>query len=139
MENCGFTGTRYGMTFDQIIKVDEFLLNNENFDIFHHGDCVGADAESHRLAQTNGLAIVVHPPTDPKFRAYCKGMFVKIRDPKPYHDRNRDIVNESDFLLATPRTFIEEKKGGTWYTIRYAKEVEKPGMIIWPDGSSEEF
>lgn len=52
--------------------------------------------------------------------------------------RNHDIVDATEWLIATPKKF-EEIRSGTWATVRYAKKVKKPVTIIWPDGSIEEW
>lgn len=99
---------------------------------FHHGDCVGADAEAHDLAIALAATIVIHPPTNSLSRAHCKGD--DSRAPKPYLDRNRDIVDETDVLVAAPADMTEQPKGGTWYTIRYARKQGRVINIVWPDG-----
>ena len=128
----GFTGTRHGMTEEQIRAAD---FESWEFGELHHGDCVGADTDMHRIARANGLVIAGHPPSDPRLRAYndCDLLFPE----KPYHDRNRDIVDACDVLLATPAEDEEQEKGGTWYTVRYAREVGKRLSIIWPSGKVE--
>jgi hypothetical protein len=40
---------------------------------------------------------------------------------KPYLVRDKDIVEEIDVLIAAPLE-TKRKKGGTWYTIKQAKE-----------------
>lgn len=132
-KRVGFTGTREGMTTDQIITVDGILSDDLIIRWAHHGDCVGADADFHRIAKLQGLFTKGHPPTDPKLRAYCD--FDEIADPRPYLLRNGDIVTETDFLIATPKEMTEQKKGGTWWTVRCARSEGKPIMIVWPDGS----
>lgn len=128
--DVGFTGTRHGMTDAQVDTVNAFLSNKE-IKCVHHGDCVGADTDFHGLATDSGLTVVIHPPEDDRLRAWNRSD--DIREPKPYLARNRDIVDESDFLIATPETSREEPKGGTWYTIRYAR-AKKPVLVVWPDG-----
>jgi hypothetical protein len=99
----------------------------------HHGDCIGADAQLHTLAKAAGLKIIIHPPIDPKKRAFCQE-YDEIREEKPYLDRNKDIVNESEFLIATPRTMHEVLRSGTWATVRYARSTNIDIAIIEPDG-----
>lgn len=129
----GFTGTRHGMTPEQIKAVD--FITMFDFDEVHHGDCVGADTDMHRIARANGQRVVGHPPSDPKLRAFneCD----ELRPEKPYLDRNHDIVDEADAVIATPGETTEVLRSGTWSTIRYAKEQKKPLAIVWPDGTVE--
>ena len=137
----GFTGTQSGMTFDQ---KNNFLVTlrelNEEFHLteFHHGDCIGADADAHKLMQIYfpHVEIRKHPPEDPKKRAFCEGGFCYTE--KPYLVRNHMIVDETDMLIATPENGNEEMRSGTWATIRYAKKTDKKITIISPDGNCKE-
>ena len=61
-------------------------------------------------------------------RAFCIGTIVK--EPQPYLQRNHNIVNECDMLVAFPSTSNEVLRSGTWSTIRYAKKAKKPVEII---------
>ena len=46
-----------------------------------------------------------------------------------------EIVDESDFLIGTPKGFCEELRSGTWSTIRYARKKGMEITIVYPDGS----
>jgi len=129
----GFTGTREGMTGEQEGTVSQ-LINDLGTTQFHHGDCEGADLQAAMIAADDwGIKLVVHPPENDKLRAWCYADV--LHDPKPYLDRNRDIVDACDVLLAAPKGYEEELRSGTWATIRYAQKVGKPVKIIWPNGS----
>lgn len=133
----GFTGTRAGMT-DMQRAVLRTLPEMKRV-WFHHGDCRGADEQAHEIA--NGLLsqIVIHPPVNDSWRANgglgCRADI--ILDPKPYLERNRDIVDAADILIAAPGSNDEQPRGGTWYTIRYARKMGKPIIIIYPAGRVE--
>lgn len=131
--NTGFTGTSQGMSDDQKAAVKNYLIDNFGGS-FHHGDCVGADAEASEIAAELGLWIVVHPPENESKRAFCQKVRV-ILPPKPYLERNRDIVNSCDRLIATPLEGGEILRSGTWATVRYARKVGKPVTIIYRDGT----
>ena len=131
----GFTGTRHGMTDEQKREFRmQFSLTTTKE--FHHGDCVGADAEAHDIVRLFESGIVVHVRPGPYTfaRAFKKGD-VKY-EPKFYFARNRDIVDTADFMFAAPNSFEEQATGGTWYTIRYARKTKISLCIIWPDGST---
>lgn len=152
----GFTGTRTGMTTDQSATLRERLSKKHTtwtmFSEFHHGDCTGADEEAHemmRVLVTRNwplrVDIIIHPPVDFRWRAGCgtsdeeaeglmQGM-IKILPEKPYLERDRDIVDATDMLIACPAGFDDRGNGGTWYTVRYAMKQVKPILLIWPDGS----
>lgn len=131
----GFTGTQRGMTIAQIQSFEAGLrLVFEPGAEFHHGDCIGADAEAYTIAVGLGFKIVIHPPIDPKKRAWCRAD--DIRQPKPYLDRNHDIVDATDFLIATPGEEAEQLRSGTWATVRYARKIGRKVLIIKPSGDS---
>lgn len=129
--SVGFTGTREGLTVPQtqalirIFETPPYLL--------HHGDCVGADAEVHEIARRAGVkTIIVHPPREDALRAFCTAD--ELRLPLPYLDRNRNIVGESSILLAAPNSTRERKRSGTWSTVRYARRLRRPVLLVFPDG-----
>lgn len=125
----GMTGTRDGMTGYQKEMFTSFLMRDDVTEL-HHGDCLGADKDAHDIAvKVGGIKIVIHPPEKSDLRAYCVGD--EYRKEKNYFARNRDIVNESDVLLGTPKS-VSNKRGGTWYTINYSKGKDKPTGIIHP-------
>lgn len=136
--HIGFTGTRHGMSKIQKQVLDrEFLnimyLNEKKPWYFHHGDCVGADAEAHEIASSCGALIVIHPPIRETLRAFCKP-YQYMYEPKHYLVRNFDIVSASSKVYACPKG-PEAARSGTWSTIRYARKLNKPLVIITPDGS----
>ena len=125
----GFTGTQEGMTHDQrMIFVDAILYFNPVQ--FRHGDCVGADKEAHDIvrAMLPDCNIVVHPPIKGDKRAFCNADIVLAT--REYLDRNRDIVDCCDILIAAPKSAKEELRSGTWATVRYAKKSCKPVKLI---------
>lgn len=127
----GITGTRHGCTLDQLYRLTDRLKSLGATEL-HHGDCCGADSQAHDIARRLELLIVGHPPIDDKLRAFRKCDI--MREPKDYLIRNRDIVNESDFLIALPFQNNNVARGsGTWYTIRYARKVNCPLQIIAPE------
>lgn len=104
--------------------------------LFRHGDCVGSDAESHDIVVPIGYSIIIHPPSNPKLRAYKTGALF-VMPPKDYHARNRDIVDPSERMIFTPDTPEYRIKSGTWYTWKYARERGIDTLVIRPDGSTQ--
>jgi hypothetical protein len=148
--DIGFTGTQKGLT-DAQRRVLDYELQLVHF--FHHGDCIGADAEAHKIARRHGAYVILHPPKVQTKRAFCKAD--EERYPLPYLERNHCIVDESDRVIACPKNYTEmyyliihklnrgeEKEimigSGTWATIRYARKKKKPLTIIFPDGTTQE-
>jgi len=159
MFRVGFTGNHnIGFTDKQEKIFKDIILEfaNEKDQIeFHHGDCIGADAEAHDIVQACNtlfhetkipktknqnqifpqIAIIVHPPINPKARAFKNGDI--ILPEKEYIKRNHDIVNVCDILIAVPSGYTEKSRSGTWATIRYAIQQGVPVWINYPDGNIE--
>lgn len=136
IEEVGFSGTRTGMNDIQeiIVKGTYDILGIEKV---HHGDCIGADEDFHKLVREKEGYVILHPPTNPRFRAFCD--YDEIRPELSYLKRNDEIVYESKTLIATPRELIEQHRSGTWYTIRQARKrikiIRGYGLIIvYPNG-----
>ena len=129
----GFTGTQKGITESQKLKLIEILVKNQPV-YFHHGDCVGADANAHNIVKNHirFYKIIIHPSIQKIKRTFCHGD--DCRNAKPCLERNKDIVDETDLLITCPKGFKEELRSGTWSTIRYAIKQRKKILIIYPDG-----
>src|SRR5689334_7595566 len=80
----------------------------------HQGQCIGADEEATYLARKSGIWVVSHPPVD-KSKTHSI-ICDETRPEKSFLDRNRDIVDEVNVLLAAPRSRKEELRSGTWAT-----------------------
>ena len=131
----GFTGTQSELTPPQVASLRALLERLAPTEI-HHGDCVGADAAAHAIAKSIGLVIVVHPPSNPSKRAWCTGDIV--RPPRAYLDRNRDLVAETDLLVACPwQQEGEAVRSGIWATVRHARRLARRIYIVRPDGRVE--
>ena len=130
----GFTGPRTGMSESQADML-HFLLRNfkaaqpttHSVMEFLHGDCVGADAQAHDIARYLGYHITAFPPSNPALRAFCKAD--EIRPTKPYLDRDRDIVDESEVLLAAINLPVKPHSG-SWYTYKYAHDKFKRAWML---------
>lgn len=128
----GITGTRNGMNEYQVRMVYQHLKDNycEGAE-FHHGDCVGVDAEAALLAKEIGYKIIGHPgPNYDNLRAFVK--CDESREPKSHFARNRNIVDICDFLLVVPLQMERQPTGGTWYTYDYAVKKNKMFLVIYP-------
>jgi hypothetical protein len=125
----GFTGTQLGMSQHQeeqfVLKM--FELNPTEF---HHGDCIGADADAHDIVREffPDVKIVGHIPESNAKRAFKK--CDEYRNPLPYLIRNHNIVDETEFLFGSPKADSEELRSGTWSTIRYARKLNRPHTVL---------
>ena len=135
----GFTGSRFGMTPQQKEVITRLEIFTTKVSEAHHGDCLGSDADFHHFIREIDQAIrtIIHPGfpanhlDDTTLRAFCEGDHTS--PPKSFLARNRDIVDETDMLIATPAT--KKEMGGTWYTIIYSRKQKKHRVIVYPDGS----
>lgn len=129
---------------NQKLELVEYLrhLKDSGYTHFHHGDCIGADAQAAKLAKGFGFVIICHPghPKDKENTMYRA--FTDFNDAthriKSFIDRDHDIVNASESMIATPAG-EEQVRSGTWTTIRYAKKQQKPVHIIYPPMKSNRF
>lgn len=155
MSIIGFTGTQKGMTSFQKDTLKEILLDKKCSE-FHFGDCIGSDAEACDIAIECGVEFfTIHPPKEVKKRAwkfdsgkhtafsipikwmvfismFGSNIRVRWRLPLPYMERNQNIVNETNLLIATPKEHTMTMRSGTWSTIRKSWKLKKEVIIIPP-------
>jgi len=77
------------------------------------GGAKGADTMGVQWANKNDIETIVYYPDFKKHK-------------RAYHFRNRQIVHESDIIVA----FWNGNSTGTKYTINYAKTLEKEVLVI---------
>lgn len=137
----GFTGSQKLPTVAQTDWLRNLLLLRAGLhSALHHGACIGSDEAAHFVGLECGVPIVVHPPKNHAKVALdvlVPRLGVTILAAKNYDDRNVDIVNDTDVLLATPKG-PEVRRSGTWSTIRYALSLDRHVEICFPDGRVEE-
>lgn len=131
--HIGVTGTRSGMTEFQkqeFTSIMQSILTGDHV-IFHHGDCVGVDAQAATIACDLGCIVECHPPIKTEVRAFHNSELTN--EPRGYFARNRDIVDSSDFLIVVPWQMAWSNNGGTWYTHDYAKKTGVELQVLWPE------
>jgi predicted NUDIX family NTP pyrophosphohydrolase len=136
----GFTGTSMGMTPQQKIEVAGKLkkLYDEGFNELHYGLCIGADQQAAIFAKKLGYRVVAHPgvnkknPTNTLFRSDFADND-EVREPKFFIARDRDIVDETELMIAAPNTREERVRSGTWATVRYARKQNREVILILPE------
>lgn len=140
----GFTGTRRGMTEAQAGSVDALLrlaadvrsgVSAHRAPAFHHGLCVGADAQAHDIARTYGYRIYGHPASDVRPEWISDAACDDLLPAAPALARNREIAAQS-ILIAAPGGEYEVHRSGTWATIRAGwKSRGTVVYVVRPDGS----
>jgi hypothetical protein len=132
MLRMGFTGTRHGMTNEQEQEFKKLIMAKD-FEEFHHGMCNGSDEQAHHIVEEEkqNVKIIGHPPKFTGSLASLPCYFLMKAD--TYLIRNRNIVDATDILVATPDT-KERPRSGTWSTVRYARKKQKKIYIIHKNG-----
>jgi hypothetical protein len=135
----GFTGTREGMTLNQRSQFWSWL-SKQGATSFRQGCCIGADSQAAYVASkvVPRPTIVGHlsnlqAQTCPRAVGLCDDTV----PPEPPLVRNHDIVDACDVLAACPRG-PEERRSGTWATVRFARTIGRRVVIFWPDGTVTE-
>jgi predicted Rossmann fold nucleotide-binding protein DprA/Smf involved in DNA uptake len=137
MRHIGFTGTREGMKNVQKAVLSDLLLARVPAWL-HHGVCVGADEQAHRIAISLGIFVAGHPPKNQRHRAVECGYFDQLYPEQEYLQRNHTIVDFSEELIAAPASDeAHSPRSGTWATIRYARKQGKIVTIVHADGTLE--
>lgn len=146
----GFTGSQKGTTSKQQTALRDLFMQAAEYGeydtIFHHGDCVGADDDAAHLAYALGFELHAWPQnTNPRTRANTKKQFpsTTVHRARPPLERNKVIAERVDVLVACP-SGPEERRSGTWATIRYALKLwedhrELTVHIVWPDGRVDTY
>jgi hypothetical protein len=130
--SIAFTGTRTGLSSKQRISLITTITQLKPRRVTH-GGCIGADKEFHDICKLLNIPTYIHPCNIKSKRAECLGA-IFVFSPLPPLERNKIIVDESELLIATPKTKNEILRSGTWSTIRYARKIGKRVIIIYPDG-----
>ncbi len=127
----GFSGTQKGMNQKQKQAFDAIIAKIQP-DEFHHGKCIGADEDAHHIVRETspGTKIHGHPCTITDKQVNLQvDVNHPVKEPIP---RNHDIVDQTDYLIAAPKSRLEELRSGTWSTIRYARKQGKRVTILYP-------
>lgn len=142
--HVGVTGSRDGADPGQLAILSTRLgdLYNETPDgilVLHHGCCLGVDQQTHDIAWLRGYRIIGHPPTNKRYRANVQDGphwtpgFDRMLDPKPYLERDVDIVTAVELLFVLPSGLERDQpRSGTWYTFRAAIARDVRTILIPP-------
>jgi hypothetical protein len=140
----GFAGTRFMVTEAQFTALLEVIFDldaQQPITQFLNGFARGADRIATSLVLQFTRAMVVAYPGDAAQQdaadeqAQLAPGRVSIHPVLPYLKRNKLIATRCAQLIAVPASAIEERRSGTWATVRYARAAGPPRTIILPDGS----
>lgn len=120
------------MTPAQRASVAE-LIHSLRPRVLNHGGCVGADEQVHGVAVYLGVDVHVYPCNIRNKRGVLVGEYTEHEARPPLH-RNGTIVALSGVLIAAPKSLVEELRSGTWATVRRARNMSVPVLIVQPDG-----
>ncbi len=135
----GFTGTRADKVNRERIAVLQDTVTSylKEATLAVHGGATGMDYIFHMICWHHIIPTRIRYGTDTvKYTKYVlmgggSRKAVEEINPKPYLQRNRDIVNDCDILIAVPiDKDVEEVRSGTWMTIRLARKAGKQIIII---------
>lgn len=139
----GYTGPRLGLLPPQRLALGEVLSSLSG--TMHNGAAEGGDRAAAELwGQWPWRRGIEFFPCNREQREWAVLWIQGTRAPeartvhpiRPPLVRNREnLVDPCDLLVATPAG--PKPEGGTWSTIRYARRVEKPVVLVWPDGRME--
>lgn len=143
----GFTGTRRGLTAPQLVALRRLLFSAPIGEL-HHGGCIGADDQADTMAHDLRIPRLVYPSSigpnalisieQRTARGRSFGFTVggvAFRPADLPLVRNREIVDACDVLIACP-SGPEQIRSGTWYTVRYARKIGRPVVLIFPEGGA---
>lgn len=126
------TGTREGMTPRQkkaLIKILKYLPIEE----FYHGGCKGVDVQARDILLKNRKEVkLICIPGDADQETSNKQYDQQVDSVTPYLQRNKIMVQAADMLIAIPSSLEEQQRSGTWHTIRFARSIKCPSIILDP-------
>ena len=143
--HLSFTGTRSKLTQVQwaCLAVTLTRLKEVGYNVFHHGDCIGSDEIAFRFAKELGYYTVSHPCDLAQFRAHTDSD--EVNEVLPPLLRNKIIVDSGSALVSvvkkdvTPYDIYNSangtRRGGTYYTTRYAMIHKKKVYLLDPSGN----
>lgn len=122
--NIGIVGSR---TFPQLDIVKWFVSELPDGITLISGGAIGVDNTAAASGRARGLHVLEYLPD-------LTGLDAKHEYAKAYYSRNQRIVDDSDIVIA----FTEKQAGGTWDTIKRARQAGKPVKIIKPKANVQQ-
>lgn len=133
--NVAFTGTRKGMTPKQRASVAALLrryYKGDEDNRFLFGWCIGADDQAAMIAANIGYTLIAYPGASTPDKRGSITPHIKMTAEENLK-RNRRMVDECDVLIAGPSGRKEQRRSGTWATVRYASKIGRQTKFAYPD------
>ena len=133
MKRVGIVGSR---TYTNRRKIKEFVYKlkekfGEDVEIISGGQKQGADGYAKKFALEFDMKYVEFPPRHYTYNQHCvldESHYGKRYYPKNFFDRNKQIVEYSDYIVAF---MIKDKQtSGTMNTIETAQKMNKKVIIL---------
>ena len=133
MKRVGIVGSR---EYTNRRKIKEFVYKlkekfGEDVEIISGGQKQGADGYAKKFALEFDMKYVEFPPRHYTYNQHCvldESHYGKRYYPKNFFDRNKQIVEYSDYILAF---MIKDKQtSGTMNTIETAQKMNKKVIIL---------
>lgn len=114
-----FTGHRNRFASQEDLQA---ILDRYPGAVWVHGGAVGFDSQVERFAQVHGVKTIVIRPDYGAYGPAVASYMAPLT-------RNQQIVDQSDMLVAL---WDGRKRGGTFFTINYAKSKNLPVELLSP-------
>ncbi len=148
-KTIGLVGVRRGLTHAQFQTLCRILVTQKGrgalagVEVAHRSNDGWSGADLSRIARWMGSVpkLVIHdsgrpieepPPISTESMASWAEFSLDSEFVPPW---NREIVDESELILACPPVAEEEYRSRTWGTVRYARSQAKAVVVIYPNGT----
>ena len=133
MKRVGIVGSR---EYTNRRKIKEFVYKlkekfGEDVEIISGGQKQGADGYAKKFALEFDMKYVEFPPRHYTYNQHCvldESHYGKRYYPKNFFDRNKQIVEYSDYIVAFMNK--DDYTKGTLHTIQEAKKTNKKVIIL---------
>ena len=133
MKRVGIIGSR---SYTNRRKIKEFVFKlrerfEDKVEVVSGGQKLGADGFAKKIALEFDMKYVEFPPRHYTYNQHCildESHYGKRYFPKNFHDRNKQIVEYSDFIVAFMNKNDYTK--GTMDTISIAEKMNKKVIIL---------
>ena len=87
----------------------------------------GVDIWAEEFAKNNNIKLKLFPP------------YKNLPSPERYLKRNREMIEWCDYLIAFISKYHPKNKGGSWYTINYARKRNELVLLVLIDDKHKTY